>query len=550
MSESYWAQTADARPYPALDEDINADVAVAGGGMAGVCAAWELARLGRSVVVLEAERVAGGVTGHTTGKLSVQHGLVYARLREALGPAAARMYAESQADAVEHVVATAAELGVRCGIERRPAWVYAAEPGAAAGQDAAVAAEAAAAREAGVPAELFDTADLPFPTGAALRVGDQVQFHPRRYLLALADDLARHGGRVFENTRVTGLHEGRPVRVTTSAGHTVTAADVVLATHYPVLDGSTAFTRLIPRRELVVASPVDAGRAPDGMYMTPFGGVRSVSGAPLDGGRRLLIVAGERSRTGDPGVTARFGRLAAWARERFGVRAFSHHWATQDNWTTDGVPYVGRFRPSSRHVYVATGFGGWGLSGGAMAGRLLADLVWDGEAEWSALYDPRRARPAGGSGVAGASGIAGGAGAAGAAGAAKATGAAGEIGTAGAGRAAEVTGSADRGAPAVPRAFADDPLPAAHGPQGMAAIEPGGGAVVRLHGLPCAIHRDDVGALHAVSAVCPHLGCLVAFNDAELSWDCPCHGSRFGTDGRLLNGPATAPLEQRDPGPG
>jgi glycine/D-amino acid oxidase-like deaminating enzyme/nitrite reductase/ring-hydroxylating ferredoxin subunit len=504
MSQSHWTQSAPAPRRAVLDTDIRADVVVAGAGMAGVSTAWELTRLGLSVVLLDAGQLGGGVTGHSTAKLTVLHTLIHSHLRDAFGPEAARLYAASQADAVEHVVATAAELGIECEIERRPAYVYAAGPD----HDDAIAAEADAAREAGVAARFEPDPGLPFATGAGVRVDDQVQFHPRRYLLGLADDLVRHGGRIFERTRVTGLREGHPAMLTTSSGHTVTAADVVLATHYPIFDRSLAFTRLKPQREAVIAAPVDADRAPYGMYLTPDEGTRSVRGAPLPDGRRLLVVAGEKFTPGEPGVVARFGRLAAWARERFGVTEITHHWATQDNWTTDRMPYVGPFHPATGHVFVATGFCGWGLSGGAMAGRLLADQIRGEKVEWSDLYDPRRVHP---------------------------------VTEAGAFARANLSSA---------RHFVADRLHAARDTEGVAAIEPGGGAVVRLQGRPCAVHRDDDGALHAVSAVCTHLGCLVAYNDAERTWDCPCHGSRFGLGGAILHGPATTPLERRDPGPG
>lgn len=504
VSEPYWMQTGDSGGHPALDTDLRADIVVAGGGMAGLCTAWELARSGMSVVVLEAGRIAAGVSARSTAKLTVQHGLVYARLRSTFGPEAALLYARSQTEAMEHVVATAAELGIDCRVERRPAYTYTTRPE----EEGAIAAEVEAAREAGVTARLTTETGLPFATGSAIRVDGQAQFHPRRYLLGIAEDLLRHGGRIFEGTRVTGLHEGRPARLTTSGGHTVSARDVVIATHHPIFDRSLAFTRLSPLREVVVAAPVPPERAPYGMYLTLDGGTRSVRSAPLDDGGRLVIAAGEKFTPGEPGVTARFGRLAGWVREHFGAEEITHRWATQDNWTTDRVPYVGPFHPGTGHVFVATGFGGWGLSGGAMAGRLLCDLIREEKPEWAALYDPRRMHPV-----------------------------------------AEA-GAFARANLATARHFVADRLLAVQAADSVAGIEPGGGAVVRLKGQPCAVHRDDDGALHAVSAVCTHLGCVLAYNDAERTWDCPCHGSRFGPDGSVLHGPAVSPLEHREPGPG
>ncbi len=505
-ARSYWMESAGQTSHPPLAEDAQADAAVVGGGIAGLCTAWELARAGRSVILLEADRIAAGVTGHTTAKLTAQHSLIYAHLRSTYGPQAARRYAASQTEAVEHAVAVAAELAIDCAVERRPAFVY------AVGDEhrAQLAAEEEAAREAGLPVSLVTGntgTGLPFPVAAAVRMEDQAQFHPRRFLLGLAEDLARRGGRIHEGTRVVGLQEGQRQRLTTETGATVTASDVVVATHYPVFDRMLLVTRLEPRRELVVAGPVDPSRVPEGMYITPYENTRSVRTAPYADGRRLLIVTGEKFRPGESGVAERYVRLAGWAREHFPLEAVTHRWATQDNWTTDRVPYVGRFHRGTEHVFVATGFGGWGMSGGVLAGRLVADLIEGRGSEWEGLYDPRRLHPV-----------------------------------------AEAASFVKNGLATARHFFGDRLLPAAPGT--VEDIEPGGGAVVRVRGEHCAVHRDPQGALHAVSAVCTHMGCLVGFNDAERTWDCPCHGSRFHVDGSIAQGPATRPLEPRRLKPG
>ncbi|MFJ4831809.1 FAD-dependent oxidoreductase [Streptomyces sp. NPDC088747] len=498
---SYWIETAPpgtAHPPPAAD--LTVDVAVVGAGIAGLSAAWELARSGRSVAVLEADRIAAGVTGHTTAKLTALHTLIYDKLRRTRDVEAAKLYGRSQTEAIEHAAAVVDELGIDCDWEERPAFTYA--------QDSKgvekLKAEAEAAREAGLPAEFVTETGLPFPVAGAVRVPGQAQFHPRKYLLALADDLIRQGALIHEHTRVVGLKEGEPCRLTTEAGATVTATDVVVATHYPIFDRALLFTRLSPRRELVVAAPIPSELDPQGMFITPEQGTRSVRTAPYKDGQRLLIVTGEHFTPGTSDAGKRFERLADWAGAHFGKPAFTNRWATQDNDSTDSVPLVGPLHVGSRHTYVATGFGGWGMSGGIMAGRLLSDLIAGRKSPWSELYDPRRLR------------------------------------------------SAVREAPAflkhqaqVAGHFVGDRLPPTSGGS-VDDIAPGDGAVLRVGGHRCAVHRDADGELHAVDARCTHLGCLVAFNRAEAAWECPCHGSRFAPDGEILQGPATRPLERRD----
>ncbi|MET9992933.1 FAD-dependent oxidoreductase [Streptomyces mutabilis] len=497
---SYWLQTAPGgAPRPALAEDLDVDVAVIGAGVAGISTAWELARAGRSVAVLEAGRVAAGVTGHTSAKLTALHSLVYDKLRRTRGPGGARLYARSQSEAIEHAAGIVEELGIDCDWETRDAYTYVCD----ADRVDEVRAEAAAAKEAGLPATFETETGLPFPVAGAVKVTGQVQFHPRKYLLALAEDLEAHGGRIFEGTTVHGLDEGGPCRVTTESGATVTARDVVVATHYPIFDRALLFARLSPRRELVVAGSIEADRDVDGMYITPDDNTRSVRTAPLnEAGRRLLIVTGEHFTPGTGDTRERFDRLSAWAGEHFPGVDLTYAWATQDIDPTDTVPMVGPLHPGAKHTYVATGFGGWGLSGGMMAGRLLTAQITGEECPWSGLYDPRRLR------------------------------------------------TAVREAPSflktqaeVARHFVGDRLRPA---PPVDALPPGEGALVRVGGDRLAVYRDEAGALHAVSSRCTHLGCLVSFNAAERAWECPCHGSRFDTDGKVIQGPATKPLERRD----
>ncbi|MBG0816691.1 FAD-dependent oxidoreductase [Planomonospora sp. ID82291] len=498
-TQSFWIESAAGRPYPVLTQDLEVDVAVVGAGIAGLSTAWELVKEGLSVAVLEAGRVAEGVTGNTTAKLSAQHTLIYARLAKSAGAETARLYATSQTEAVEHVARTAAELGVDCELERLPSYTYVeSEDGVE-----ELRREAEAAAEAGLAAEFTTAPPLPFPVAGAVRVDGQAQFHPRRYLLGLAEAMTARGVRIFEGTRVVALDEGEPCSLRTEGGATVTARDVVVATHYPVFDRAMLFTRMKPHRELVVAAPIPVGADPRGMFITTEQNTRSVRTAPYGEGRRLLIVTGEQFEPGAGGVGERFDRLAAWTAERFGATEVAYRWAAQDNHTTDGLPFIGPLHPGARHVYVATGFGGWGMSNGVMSGLLLTDLIRGRQRSWTRLYDPRRLHPL------------------------------------------REAGPALKMQAAVAAHFVGDRL----GTGSAGALEelgPGQGAVLKVGGKRCAVYRDEDGRVHAVSAVCTHLGCVVGFNDAERTWECPCHGSRFGVDGSVLQGPATEPLDRME----
>ena len=499
---SYWMVSAETPDHPPLTEDITVDVAVVGGGVAGLSVAYELARTGRSVALLEARAVAAGVTGGTTAKVSVLHGAVYHRLSEKLGREAAEAYATSHTMAMEHVAATTQRLGVDCELERQPAYVY-----TESGDDVEMLRrEADAARRAGLAATFTQDTGLPFPVAGAVRVEDQLVFHPRKYLRAIAEAYVAQGGLLFEKTRVTELDEGSPSTLTTEIGHRVTARDVVVATHYPVFDRSMMFSRLTPKREFAVAGVVEESADPRAMYVSTSKDTRSLRGAPYDG-RRLLIATGSPFTPGDAKAPQHLEELTTWLTDRFPVDEMRFAWAAQDNMSGDQVPFIGPLHPGAKHAWVATGFNAWGMTSGVLSGLLLRDAVEGRPQPWARIYDPRRLHPAleaktvVSSGARSAAGLAGNAG-------------------------ARVKAKVER------VLSADD-------------LAPGQAGIVSDAEGEWATYVDEAGQRHAVSPTCTHMGCLVSFNDAEEAWECPCHGSRFGLDGEVLQGPATKPLRQR-----
>jgi glycine/D-amino acid oxidase-like deaminating enzyme/nitrite reductase/ring-hydroxylating ferredoxin subunit len=490
---SYWMRTAPGEPRAPLVDDLRADVTVIGAGIAGLSTAWELARAGRRVVVLEADRVAAGVTGHTTAKLTAAHGALYHRLP----PEDARLYALSQMDAVDRVRATAQELGIDCELETRDAYTCTEDPARL--DD--LRAEATAARDSGLDASFDEFPPLGF--AGAVRVAGQAQFHPRKYLLALANAITEAGGKIFEQTRVIQLSEGDPHRLGTERGATVQSGHVVVATHFPVFDRALLFPRLTPRREFVVAAPIEASADPMGMYLTIEDDTRSVRTAPLPDGRRLLIVTGAPFLPGTGPVAPLRAALEQWARERFPVKEFDYFWAAQDNRSTDLVPFVGPLHVGAQSVWVVTGFGGWGMSNGVMAGRLLSAWISGEQLDWAPLYDPRRLHPI------------------------------------------REAGSLLRGAARSAQHLIADRLK----PSDVGSVDdigPGEGRVIVVQGKRCAVYRDEAGALHAVGAACAHMGCVVGFNDVERTWECPCHGSRYDIDGGVLQGPTVKPLDKAE----
>jgi glycine/D-amino acid oxidase-like deaminating enzyme/nitrite reductase/ring-hydroxylating ferredoxin subunit len=494
---SLWVDTGPPQsPLPELDGDVRADVAVLGGGIVGITTALLLKEAGLSVVLLEAERLAGGVSGFTTAKVSSQHGLVYAHLRATFGAEGARTYGQANEAALAWIAARVAAQGIDCDFRRQDSYAYV----TSSAQRPQVEREVEAALEAGLPASLVETTPLPYPVAAAVRFADQAEFHVRKYLLALADQLGGDGCRAFERSRAVQVDAGRPCMVKT-AGGVVTADRVVVATHYPFLDRSLAFARVHPQRSYAIACRI-VGRPPKGMHLSGEGPTRSIRAVPL-GEEELLLVGGEGHKTGTGGDTEeRYRRLEGFAREHWDVASLDYRWSAQDGMTVDTLPYVGRLTPRSDRILMATGFGKWGMTGGTAAALLLTDLLLGRESSWASLFDPSRLTLR-----------------------------------------ASARRLLNENVAAGVRFVRDRVLDP--GIRSIEDLRPGEGDVVRHGGEKVAAYRDEHGALTAVSPRCTHLGCHVSWNSAERSWDCPCHGSRFAPGGEVLEGPAVHRLERR-----
>lgn len=497
-SRSLWIATAPGPSYAPLRGDLSVDVAIVGSGITGITAAGILKDAGLKVAVLDAGRIARGVTGHTTAHLTEVIDHPFGQLIETFGVDGARLALQSTRAAVEHIAATVRRRKLSCDFKRVAGYSYTeSRDGLTALRE-----ELEAARTIGLAVDLVKDIPLPFETEGGLRFDDQAQFHVRRYLLPQAARIPGGGGHVFEDTQALEVKDGEPCRVVTARG-TITARDVLLATHAP-LDNKTIQTKVAQYRSYVLGCRV-AGPAPAGLFWDDEDPYHYIRSQPTSRGD-VVIIGGEDHKVGQEEDTeARYEALLGYARERFDVRSVEYRWSAQTLEPVDGLPYIGR-DTGAGHVYVATGFSGTGMTFGTVSALVLADAVLGRPNPWAELYDSGRLKPA------------------------------------------KSVGTFLKENVDYPTYLVRDRLKRPKG-RSIADVPRGGGCVLLVDGERIAVSRDDAGTARAVSAVCTHMGCIVRWNGAERSWDCPCHGSRFDAAGRVLDGPASRNLEPR-PVPG
>jgi glycine/D-amino acid oxidase-like deaminating enzyme/nitrite reductase/ring-hydroxylating ferredoxin subunit len=492
---SLWSATATMPVYAPLSSNLSVEVCVIGAGIAGLTTAYLLARQGVSVVVLEALGIGEGETSHTTAHIAVPDDR-YLHIAQSYGEDAAKQVADSFAAAADTIESIVADERIDCEFRRLDGFLFAADSA----QQAELERELAAARRAGVA--VGRTEQLPFEAridGPFLCFPNQAQFHPLKYLAALARAVEQRRGAIYCGTRAVDIEELPDGVVVKTATGRVHADSVVVATNTPFNDRVAIHVKQFAYQTYVVASLVKKGSITPMLLWDdgdPYHYVRLAEGT--DDEHDLLIVGGADHKTGqEPDPTAHYHAIEEWTREHFPQAGpAAYRWSGEVMEPLDGMAYLGR-NPGSQNVYVITGDSGNGISHATIGAMLVSDLIVGKQNPWLSIYDPSR----------------------------KPLKEAIEF-------IKEQTNIAAQYADWL--SSGDEPS--------ASALLPGEGALIR-HGLKkVAVFRDDSGALHCHSAKCPHLGCVVQWNSPEQTWDCPCHGSRFSAYGSVLHGPAVSGL--------
>lgn len=499
-TEPSWFADAETIDLQKLDRDVQVDVVIVGGGIAGMTTGYLLSKAGKTVAVIDDGNIGSGETGRTTAHITSALDDRYYEIEKLHGKKGAKLAADSHTAAIDMVESIVQNEDIKCEFERLDGYLFL-DP---TDKKKSIEAELEATNRAGLATEIVETSPLPsFAPMPCLRFPNQAQFHPLKYLSGLAKAITLNGSMVFTRTHAQTVNS-RGIK--TSDGHKVSAKKVVVATNAPIIDKiSKIYDRQDAYRSYVIGARIRKGSVPKGLYwdtgnhesgnvVPPYHYVR-IKELGDDQNHDLLIVGGEDHRTGDPDLAAEhYQSLEAWARHRFSLESIAYRWSGQVLEPRDSMAFIGRNpRDKRKNIFIATGDSGNGITHGTIAGMILSDLILGRKNKWSRLYSPSR-------------------------------------------KLRSKSNSSDDSNSDTP---SSEKITENTAQQRAARLAVGQGLVAQQKGKdPVAHYRSEDGKLHSYSALCTHLGCTVAWNDSEKSFDCPCHGSRFSNRGQVVNGPA------------
>ncbi|MDC3415305.1 FAD-dependent oxidoreductase [Aquibacillus salsiterrae] len=493
--ESLWRESVSLPRFPKLNKTIQVDVGIVGGGITGLTAAYLLTKKGLKVAVLESSKLLNGTTGHTTAKVTAQHGLIYDELIQHFGEEKAKLYYQACSDAMQFIKDRITEHNIDCDFSREDAYVYT-------NSDQYVSKiekELKAYSRLGIDGEIVEQIPFNIPIKNAIVMKNQAQFHPLNYLKTFIDYIKEHGGLIFEDTTATDVDNGTQPAIVTSDGYRVKCDRVIAASHFPFYGGEGYyFARMYPHRSYVIALKANE-KFPGGMYINAEDPPRSLR-STLINGEELWLVIGENHKTGQGKPTMEhYQALESFAEQLVGIEEYRYRWSAQDLTTIDKVPYIGYVAKDQPEVLIATGFNKWGMTSGTIAGMILTDVIIGEDNPYLELYTPSRFH-------------------------------------------------ADPDLRKFASINADVTKQLISGKLQFTTnkiedVQNDDAKVVRIKGKRAGVYRDKEGKAHIVDTTCTHMGCEVNWNSGERTWDCPCHGSRFSIDGEVIEGPAQQPLQ-------
>jgi glycine/D-amino acid oxidase-like deaminating enzyme/nitrite reductase/ring-hydroxylating ferredoxin subunit len=495
--QSFWQDSVSLETFPELKQSIKTEVGIVGGGITGLTAAYLLSKQNVKVVLIDSSNILNGTTGHTTAKITAQHGLIYDEFIQHFGTEKARLYYEAGKEAGDLIKKITKEHGIDSDLTNEDAYIFTDSEDYLNQLEN----EKKAYDKLNIPGDLTDSVPLDIPLKSALVMKNQAQFHPLKYLKVLAEKSVEYGTQIYENTTAMDVEYGsKHPSILTGSGHRIICKYIISASHFPFTDKKRFyFSRMYPERSYIIAvkSPK---KFPGGMYINAESPTRSIRTTAING-EDLWLIGGENHKTGQGKSTIEhYNALHDFAKKYISINEFSYRWSAQDLTSIDKLPYIGLMTKSEENMFVATGYHKWGMSNGTIAAKVISDLIMDNGSPYEELFTPSRfhADPS-----------------------------LREFMKINADVAKHmVKGKLDR-----PKENLDE-------------LSPDEAAVTRIKGMRAGAYRDHENKLHLVDTTCTHMGCEVEWNSGDRTWDCPCHGSRFSYTGEVIEGPAKKPLAE------
>ncbi|MEJ7625315.1 MAG: FAD-dependent oxidoreductase [Ferruginibacter sp.] len=496
-TESIWQSVTGEKINSKFPVDEIFDVAIIGAGITGISSAIQLQRAGKKCIIIEAANIAFGTSGGTTAHLNTFFDSPYNEVIENFGEENAKLLAEGGKEAIQTIKNIISSAKIECGYADRTGYVFSVEEK----QDKELEKLVKSTQQVGLPMDFINDNPFPIPYLKIAAIEDQAQFHPTQYIFGLARTFIENGGLIIEDCRATGIEEEEILTINTSLG-SIKSRNAIYATHIPPGVNILHF-RNPPYRSYAMALILKDGKYPQALgydMCDPYHYYRS----QVIDGQEYLIAGGEDHKTGhDENTEHCFRNLESYVRKYFDVESVAFKWSSQYYIPADGLPYIGHLPGNRENIYCATGFNGNGMILGTLSGNILSDLITNGKSKYKNLFDPARVKPV-------------------------------------AGFVNFVKEAAD-----VVTHFIGDKIKTEK-ISSLSELAAGEAKVVKYEGHTLALYKDEQHNIHAVNSACTHIKCTVAWNNAEKSWDCPCHGSRFSFDGKVLTGPARKDLEKLD----
>lgn len=496
--EPYWRDSVQFEKYPKLKETSRAEVGIVGGGITGLTAAYLLAQENIKVILIDSGSILNGTTGHTTAKITAQHGLIYDELIQNFGEENAKLYYQAQIEAKQMIEGNISTHDIDCDYRNEDAYIYTNKNSYIRKLEL----EKKAYDQLGIEGELTTEIPLNIPFKKALKMKNQAMFHPLKYLRKLVDECVKMGVQIFEQTTATDVEYNKKPTIVTRDGARIICDYVVEASQFPFYDGQGFYpTRMYAERAYVIAVKSFL-TYPGGIYINAESPTRSIRSTSLNG-EDLWLIGGENHKTGQgKSTTKHYQALYDYANKYFNVSDYMYRWSAQDLTTLDKIPYIGSITKTQSNVFVATGFRKWGMTNGTIAAKVITDYILNRKNPYMELFTPSRF---------------------------------------------QINPSLKQFTAVnfdVAKHLIKGKLENTKDIQSIENLTPGNALVTRINGNRTGVFMDENHKVYMLDTTCTHLRCEVEWNSGDQTWDCPCHGSRFSYTGEVITGPATRPLDQ------